>query len=158
LGKKRSEIDEGKIIALGSPREIQSQTMGQSLIEVHCAQPLPDNSLPAWSDAAKTLVSPDRKVLSVYSQRPAPTLVDIVKWIEQQGIDLEDIHLKRPSLEDVFIARIRARRPEQIDKFLHTDFTIVPYEAYVTLAERLLAVAPISGPKKAAFFNSGYRL
>jgi 4-aminobutyrate aminotransferase / (S)-3-amino-2-methylpropionate transaminase / 5-aminovalerate transaminase len=44
---------------------------------------------------------------------------------------------------------------DQIDKFLHTDFTIVPYEAYVTLAERLLAVAPISGPKKAAFFNSG---
>jgi 4-aminobutyrate aminotransferase/(S)-3-amino-2-methylpropionate transaminase len=44
---------------------------------------------------------------------------------------------------------------EQVDKFLHTDFTIVPYEAYVTLAERLLAVAPISGPKKAAFFNSG---
>ena len=43
----------------------------------------------------------------------------------------------------------------QIDKFLHTDFTIVPYEAYVQLAERLLAVAPISGPKKAAFFNSG---
>ena len=44
---------------------------------------------------------------------------------------------------------------EQIDKFLHTDFTIVPYEAYVEMAEQLLARAPISGPKKAAFFNSG---
>jgi 4-aminobutyrate aminotransferase/(S)-3-amino-2-methylpropionate transaminase len=43
----------------------------------------------------------------------------------------------------------------QIDRFLHTDFTIIPYEAYVELAERLLAVTPISGPKKAAFFNSG---
>jgi ABC-2 type transport system ATP-binding protein len=96
-------MDEGKIIALGSPREIQSQTLGQSLIEIHCVQPLPDNSLPAWNDAARTLVSPDRKVLSVHSQRPAPTLVDIVKWIDQQGIDLADIHLKRPSLEDVFI-------------------------------------------------------
>ena len=31
----------------------------------------------------------------------------------------------------------------------------MPYEAYVQLAERLLAVTPISGPKKAAFFNSG---
>src|SRR5216117_1770241 len=29
---------------------------------------------------------------------------------------------------------------EQAAKFLHTDFTIVPYETYVTLAERLLAV------------------
>src|SRR3989442_15908850 len=44
---------------------------------------------------------------------------------------------------------------EQAAKFLHTDFTIVPYETYVTLAERLVATAPISGPKKAAFFNAG---
>ena len=44
---------------------------------------------------------------------------------------------------------------EQAAKFLHTDFTIVPYETYVTLAERLVATAPISGPTKAAFFNAG---
>ena len=28
----------------------------------------------------------------------------------------------------------------QVDRFLHTDFTMVPYESYVELAERLLAV------------------
>jgi 4-aminobutyrate aminotransferase / (S)-3-amino-2-methylpropionate transaminase / 5-aminovalerate transaminase len=44
---------------------------------------------------------------------------------------------------------------EQASKFLHTDFTIVPYEVYVTLAERLVATAPISGQAKAAFFNAG---
>jgi len=44
---------------------------------------------------------------------------------------------------------------EQAAKFLHTDFTIVPYEVYVTLAERLVARAPISGHAKAAFFNAG---
>ena len=44
---------------------------------------------------------------------------------------------------------------EQAARFLHTDFTILPYEVYVTLAERLLAVAPFSGPAKAAFFNAG---
>jgi 4-aminobutyrate aminotransferase/(S)-3-amino-2-methylpropionate transaminase len=44
---------------------------------------------------------------------------------------------------------------EQAAKFLHTDFTIVPYETYVTLAERLLALAPFRGPAKAAFFNAG---
>ena len=44
---------------------------------------------------------------------------------------------------------------EQAARFLHTDFTIVPYEVYVTLAERLLAVAPFTGPAKAAFFNAG---
>jgi 4-aminobutyrate aminotransferase/(S)-3-amino-2-methylpropionate transaminase len=44
---------------------------------------------------------------------------------------------------------------EQAAKFLHTDFTIVPYEVYVTLAERLVATAPVSAPAKAAFFNAG---
>jgi 4-aminobutyrate aminotransferase / (S)-3-amino-2-methylpropionate transaminase / 5-aminovalerate transaminase len=44
---------------------------------------------------------------------------------------------------------------QQAAKFLHTDFTIVPYEVYVTLAERLIATAPISGAAKAAFFNAG---
>jgi 4-aminobutyrate aminotransferase/(S)-3-amino-2-methylpropionate transaminase len=44
---------------------------------------------------------------------------------------------------------------EQAAKFLHTDFTIVPYETYVTLAERLVESVPISGPAKAAFFNAG---
>jgi 4-aminobutyrate aminotransferase/(S)-3-amino-2-methylpropionate transaminase len=44
---------------------------------------------------------------------------------------------------------------EQAAKFLHTDFTIVPYETYVSLAERLVASVPISAPAKAAFFNAG---
>jgi 4-aminobutyrate aminotransferase/(S)-3-amino-2-methylpropionate transaminase len=44
---------------------------------------------------------------------------------------------------------------EQAARFLHTDFTIVPYEIYVTLAERLLALAPFTGETKAAFFNAG---
>jgi 4-aminobutyrate aminotransferase / (S)-3-amino-2-methylpropionate transaminase / 5-aminovalerate transaminase len=44
---------------------------------------------------------------------------------------------------------------EQAALFTHTDFTIVPYESYVALAERLTALAPISGEVRAAFFNSG---
>ncbi len=44
---------------------------------------------------------------------------------------------------------------EQVDRFTHTDFTIVPYEPYTELAERLLERTPISGPLKAAFFNAG---
>jgi 4-aminobutyrate aminotransferase/(S)-3-amino-2-methylpropionate transaminase len=44
---------------------------------------------------------------------------------------------------------------EQLARFAHTDFTIVPYEVYVELAERMIELAPISGPAKAAFFNAG---
>jgi 4-aminobutyrate aminotransferase / (S)-3-amino-2-methylpropionate transaminase / 5-aminovalerate transaminase len=44
---------------------------------------------------------------------------------------------------------------EQAARFLHTDFTIVPYEVYVSVAERLLAVSPFRRRAKAAFFNAG---
>jgi 4-aminobutyrate aminotransferase/(S)-3-amino-2-methylpropionate transaminase len=44
---------------------------------------------------------------------------------------------------------------DQADRFLHTDFTVVPYEGYVELAERLGALVPIAGETRGAFFNSG---
>ena len=48
-----------------------------------------------------------------------------------------------------------AAAQEQLERFSHTDFGLVPYELYVTLAERLLAHAPFTGAGKAAFFNAG---
>src|SRR4051794_31430214 len=51
--------------------------------------------------------------------------------------------------------RVVAAAQEQLERFSHTDFTIVPYELYVTLAERLVGLAPISGDTRAAFFNAG---
>ena len=95
-------IDAGHIIAMGTPREIQAQTLGQSLIEVHCEQPLPAD-IPQFDDAGKQTTATDRKSIAVTSSRPARTVVDLVKWIDQQGIELSDIQLKRPTLEDVFI-------------------------------------------------------
>src|SRR4249919_514143 len=51
--------------------------------------------------------------------------------------------------------QVVAAAQEQLERFTHTDFTIVPYEVYVTLAERLCALAPVRRPAKAAFFNAG---
>ncbi len=51
--------------------------------------------------------------------------------------------------------KVVAAARAQLERFTHTDFMIVAYEPYVTLAERLVARAPIAGPAKAAFFNAG---
>jgi 4-aminobutyrate aminotransferase/(S)-3-amino-2-methylpropionate transaminase len=51
--------------------------------------------------------------------------------------------------------RVLEAMREQLDRFVHTDFTVIAYEPYVELAERLGALAPISGAVKAGFFNSG---
>jgi 4-aminobutyrate aminotransferase/(S)-3-amino-2-methylpropionate transaminase len=51
--------------------------------------------------------------------------------------------------------RVVEAAQRQLEKFSHTDFTIVPYEVYVTLAERLIDASPFRSPAKAAFFNAG---
>src|SRR3954451_24402695 len=51
--------------------------------------------------------------------------------------------------------RVVEAAQEQLAPFAHTDFTIIPYELYVELAEKLIAVSPFTGPAKAAFFNAG---
>ena len=43
----------------------------------------------------------------------------------------------------------------QLDKCMHTAFQVVLYESYVTLAERLNKLAPISGPAKTMLVSTG---
>jgi len=51
--------------------------------------------------------------------------------------------------------KVVAAVKDQAEKYLHTDFTAVPYESLVELAEKLVKLAPGDSPKTAAFFNSG---
>jgi len=51
--------------------------------------------------------------------------------------------------------KVIAAVKDQAEKYLHTDFTAVPYESLVELAEKLVKLAPGKIPKAAAFFNSG---
>jgi 4-aminobutyrate aminotransferase/(S)-3-amino-2-methylpropionate transaminase len=43
----------------------------------------------------------------------------------------------------------------QLDRFLHTSFNVLPYESYVTLAERLNALTPGKFAKKTILVNTG---
>jgi len=96
-------IDAGQIIAIGSPRELQDRSADKSAIEITLAQPLPSMELPEWPETVRTILGEDRRQLTVYSKRPARSLVEVVKWIDNRGLELADIHLSRPTLEDVFI-------------------------------------------------------
>jgi 4-aminobutyrate aminotransferase/(S)-3-amino-2-methylpropionate transaminase len=51
--------------------------------------------------------------------------------------------------------KVVAAIKDQAEKFTHTCFMVLPYEAAVLLAEKLCAVTPGSFPKAAVFVNSG---
>lgn len=96
-------IDAGRIIAMGSPRELQEKSAGQSSIEVTLNAPSAGDPLLNWPHTVSSTLSPDRRHISVLSTDPARTLVEMVKWIDNQGLELADVRLNRPTLEDVFI-------------------------------------------------------
>ncbi|MDX2181888.1 MAG: ABC transporter ATP-binding protein [Bryobacteraceae bacterium] len=96
-------VDQGKIIAIGTPKEIQAKTATRSRIDLRTETPIPDGAPPEALAADKWEFSGDRRALTVHAAQPARTLVELVKWIDSLGLTLADIHLKRPTLEDVFI-------------------------------------------------------
>src|SRR5262245_886728 len=78
-------IDAGKIVAMGTPRELQQQSRGQSRIDIVTEQAMNRAALPQWPDAQQNKLGADGKSLTVYSSRPARTLFEIMRWLDQQG-------------------------------------------------------------------------
>jgi ABC-2 type transport system ATP-binding protein len=95
-------IDQGRIIAMDTPRKLQQQSRAASTIVVTCDKPIPAQH-PVWVDSIESMGDSTGHTLTVISRRPAATLVDLIKWIDQSGLELVDVHLKKPTLEDVFI-------------------------------------------------------
>lgn len=51
--------------------------------------------------------------------------------------------------------KVIAAVEKQLQAFTHTAYQIVPYESYVSLAERINERVPVEGPAKTAFFSTG---
>lgn len=79
------------------------------------------------------------------------TLTDVdgntyIDWIG--GVGVMNVGHTHPAVTEAIVA--------QAQRFSHTDYTIVPYETYVRLCERLNESASmIEGPRKSALFNTG---
>ena len=63
------------------------------------------------------------------------------------GIGCNNVGHRNPAVLD----RMRA----QLERFVHTCFSVAPYEGYVALAERLNRLVPGPGPKKTFLCNTG---
>jgi ABC-2 type transport system ATP-binding protein len=96
-------VDEGRIVAMGTPREIQERALAHSTIEVDLGSALGDVAIPQWAEADQVTVDPRRMRIAVTTSRPARIVIEMVKWLDQKNVELTDIRIKRPSLEDAFI-------------------------------------------------------
>jgi ABC-2 type transport system ATP-binding protein len=96
-------IDGGKIIEHGTPREIQQRILGLTLVEITASGPIPDINLPPLLRGLKYVLRDDGRTISMQTDEPAAAVVELVRYVDDCGLKLADIHLKRPTLEDVFM-------------------------------------------------------
>ena len=94
-------FDHGKVIALGSPRDLKAHSGGATRIEVRLSKPESDATLKSLEGVADARVVDGAYV--IHSNRPPQAIVSIVKHLEARGNELISLEIASPSLEDVFI-------------------------------------------------------
>jgi ABC-2 type transport system ATP-binding protein len=97
-------IDHGRVIASGTSDELKDRVGGERL-EVTLARAQDEDAavaaLAAMSDEAPAALD---RVVSVAVRARAGALVDAVRRLGDQDIDIEDITIRRPTLDDVFLS------------------------------------------------------
>ncbi len=98
-------IDHGKVVAAGTPAELKTRA-GDDMIEVHVHDA---DDLPAVSGVLAKLghgprvdVPTRRAYVSV--DNGSSRLMEALRVLDQEGIAVEDISLRRPTLDEVFLA------------------------------------------------------
>ena len=96
-------MDRGRIVAQGTPREIQEQTLGKALVEARLDAPAPaaETAFPAAFSVERR---DDGRELVLRTNDPGECVTQVVRWCDGHGLRLADIAVRRASLEDAFIA------------------------------------------------------
>jgi len=94
-------IDQGRVIAQGTPRELKQRSAGTTRIELRLARPESDAALKQLEGVADCHASDG--VYVVHSTRVPQTIVSLVKYLEANGNELSSLDIAAPSLEDVFL-------------------------------------------------------
>jgi ABC-2 type transport system ATP-binding protein len=101
-------IDQGKIIALDSPDELINTHFQESAIEFELNGSTVDKALLADLEGV-TDARQDGKAVTLYSQAVAQTLGELTDLGVTHGFTLDDLHVRRATLEDVFL-KLTGRR------------------------------------------------
>jgi ABC-2 type transport system ATP-binding protein len=104
LATEIAVIDHGRVLAGGTPDELKDRVGGERL-EVrldqaaHAAEAV--EALGSMSDERPAV---DGDLVSVGVRRRAGAIIDAVRRLDEAGVGVDDIALRRPTLDDVFLA------------------------------------------------------
>ncbi|MDF0370397.1 daunorubicin/doxorubicin resistance ABC transporter ATP-binding protein DrrA [Streptomyces sp. FT05W] len=99
-------IDHGKVIARGTSDQLKARTGGER-VEVVVHQPdqiEPARSVLASYGKGEISVAEHTRKLTVPVTGGAKLLAEVIRDLDTRGVEIDDIGLRRPTLDDVFIS------------------------------------------------------
>jgi len=104
LATQIAVVDHGRIIARGTADQLKSQVGGERIeAVVHAPSDLQRAAQLLAPDGSGTTEEHMRR-LTIAADGGAAQLVDVVRRLDEAGIKVDDIALRRPTLDDVFLA------------------------------------------------------
>jgi ABC-2 type transport system ATP-binding protein len=108
-------IDGGRVVAQGSPAELK-QRVGADVLDLHTREA---STLVRAADVLQRLgvgtpaIDPDTKRCSIDAPKGSGVLALVVRALDDAGIDIEDITVRQPTLDEVFLKLTdRPRAPD----------------------------------------------
>ncbi|MGB7175108.1 MAG: DUF4162 domain-containing protein, partial [Candidatus Acidiferrales bacterium] len=94
-------VDHGRVMAMGTPRELKQRSAGTTRIEVRLSREPGNGDLNKLEGVADCRRFAETWVL--HSTKPTQTIVALVKHLDAEGVELQGLEMFSPSLEDVFL-------------------------------------------------------
>jgi ABC-2 type transport system ATP-binding protein len=104
LADRISVVDRGQVIADGTPDELKARTGGDRIdVVLRDAGQLSAALALLPLDASTVSVDADRRMLSAPVTDRMAALFGVVRALEAAGVEAEDVALRRPTLDEVFL-------------------------------------------------------
>lgn len=114
LAHRISIINDGEIVATGTPKELKAQ-IGSDLITLKLKDQ--DQSEEAVAHLQSHMMDVDvirrQEQILVYVEEGTKQLLEIVRLFDQQQYGIEDIQLSSPTLDDIFL-KITSEKKEEV--------------------------------------------
>jgi ABC-2 type transport system ATP-binding protein len=107
-------IDQGRAVAAGTPSELKAR-IGGNVVEVHARRA---HDLPRAAEALSRLDADSAQIdeatrrVSVSVASGGDGLMTALRAVEAAGVEIEDIALRQPNLDEVFLALTGRARPD----------------------------------------------
>jgi ABC-2 type transport system ATP-binding protein len=104
LADEIAVVDHGRIIARGTADELKAQVGGERIEVVVAARDDLDRTVALLAPDGSATVDDHTRKVTIAADRGADQLVEVVGLLGAAGIGVADVALRRPTLDDVFLA------------------------------------------------------